>query len=500
MAKKLTSEEIKKQVYKNVDVDFINRIQAISFEKVSTGNKECFGKILYEYVDNKLIFRLDIKTIFYFLGCFLNDTKYIFSIEGLSDIYIKLKKEIMSTFCLLNTDKTLLLNLIFSRNDVSIINSDYDIDVLLKNMCYIISMMKNHVLSCNNNALRNPFSKPEHSWLPLIKLSEVDFFGLTIDDLLLSKDYIKKKDYYTNKLVINIKGKKRLVITYANNKKGRLLREKHQLIEYNLRRYLPTSANSYAYKENNNTLNCIKRHLDSNYFYKFDVHHFFESISLSKLEYKFYRYFSEKRNLFLNSIGIFYLYDRFFEIKLKNIRMIINLVMYNYRLSVGFVTSPIISDYFLNDLDEKMSNNDSYIYTRYADDILISSNLPFDNPKHELINLLKKEDLTLNEKKSKSYSLINIGDSVKFLGIVLCKASEKNILKISNSYIRNAYIQICDYVNKYKMRCLPIYEKIIGKLKYIKYISEESYIKLHNLCMQQLGISIDCLPFYDKNI
>jgi len=180
--------------------------------------------------------------------------------------------------------------------------------------------------------------------------------------------------------------------------------------------------------------------------------------------------------------------------------MIINLVMYNYRLSVGFVTSPIISDYFLNDLDEKMSNNDSYIYTRYADDILISSNLPFDNPKHELINLLKKEDLTLNEKKSKSYSLINIGDSVKFLGIVLCKASEKNILKISNSYIRNAYIQICDYVNKYKMRCLPIYEKIIGKLKYIKYISEESYIKLHNLCMQQLGISIDCLPFYDKNI
>ena len=286
----------------------------------------------------------------------------------------------------------------------------------------------------------------------------------------------------------------------AGNKKGRLLREKHQLIEYNLRRYLPTSANSYAYKENNNTLNCIKRHLDSNYFYKFDVHHFFESISLSKLEYKFYRYFSEKRNLFLNSIGIFYLYDRFFEIKLKNIRMIINLVMYNYRLSVGFVTSPIISDYFLNDLDEKMSNNDSYIYTRYADDILISSNLPFDNPKHELINLLKKEDLTLNEKKSKSYSLINIGDSVKFLGIVLCKASEKNILKISNSYIRNAYIQICDYVNKYKMRCLPIYEKIIGKLKYIKYISEESYIKLHNLCMQQLGISIDCLPFYDKNI
>ena len=93
-------------------------------------------------------------------------------------------------------------------------------------------------------------------------------------------------------------------------------------------------------------------------------------------------------------------------------------------LGQGTPTAPILTNILMKEFDKKMykfakQNNGNY--TRYADDILISTNknLPLEFVKQNLKKSLKKSNLQnirLNNKKTRKMS---IGGKIKFLGLSL---------------------------------------------------------------------------------
>src|SRR5690554_6782140 len=109
-----------------------------------------------------------------------------------------------------------------------------------------------------------------------------------------------------------------------------------------------------------------------------------------------------------------------------DLKEILKVCFYKRNLPIGFITSPTISNIYMLPFDESITENkyyDGVMYTRYADDILISLSQTKDE-KIELMLLksvvsssLKKYKLTLNNKKEKMVKLNNYGDYIKYLGI-----------------------------------------------------------------------------------
>jgi len=97
-------------------------------------------------------------------------------------------------------------------------------------------------------------------------------------------------------------------------------------------------------------------HLAKKIILKIDIKNFFESIDITQVA------------LVFQKLGC----------NLDISTMIAKLVTLNGNLVAGFVTSPVIANLVLVSMDNELSsiyNNSEYNYTRYADDITISSNL-----------------------------------------------------------------------------------------------------------------------------
>jgi len=79
------------------------------------------------------------------------------------------------------------------------------------------------------------------------------------------------------------------------------------------------------------------------------------------------------------------------------------LTTYKGKLPIGAPTSPVISNFICLQLDQDLKLFSSFkklSYTRYADDLTFSSDLPItDGDILELINLIKKKGFEINEKK-----------------------------------------------------------------------------------------------------
>ena len=152
-------------------------------------------------------------------------------------------------------------------------------------------------------------------------------------------------------------------------------------------------------------------------------------------------------------------------------------------MPIGYVTSPKLSDFYLYNIDniiEEISRKYNVCYTRYADDILISSNNKEKN--NEVFLKLQLElngkKLILNKKKTKFKALVNNSDTITYLGLFLIKKNNENEMKVSNKYIRETSFECRKLL---KPITFDEYEKICGKINYIKLISEKSYHTLLEL-------------------
>ncbi|WP_434647569.1 reverse transcriptase domain-containing protein [Achromobacter piechaudii] len=190
-------------------------------------------------------------------------------------------------------------------------------------------------------------------------------------------------------------------------KPSRLLKEFHYFLRGFLLEYLRVDQSvSFAYRKGSTLLQAVEPHAHSRAFYQTDLERYFDSITTELI-----RSVLQRATTPISDLP-------------EHIEHILGLLTVNGRLPIGYSTSPIISNACLLGFDERMasiSNERKWIYTRYADDIIISADdrLSIENASQAIENCLAAEfgnSFRLNQKKSK---LTTIGRKVKLLGLVV---------------------------------------------------------------------------------
>lgn len=176
------------------------------------------------------------------------------------------------------------------------------------------------------------------------------------------------------------------------------LRNLKTIFEENFHALYHTSA--FAYVKNRCTVDAVKRHQKNNskWFGKLDLHDFFGSTTLDYV------------------IKMFSMVFPFSEIvKLPNgeaeLRKALDLAFLNGGLPQGTPLSPLITNVMMIPVDYKLANafrdfdKQRFIYTRYADDFIISSKVDFDVHRVEklVVDTLHEfgAPFTINESKTR---------------------------------------------------------------------------------------------------
>lgn len=233
---------------------------------------------------------------------------------------------------------------------------------------------------------------------------------------MIASKYIKNHNNYVKEFQIETKSKIRKIVKYQETVDGEKLRKFHNKLLKRLNKF-PTSRFSIAYKKGFCTKDALYPHMKSKIFIKLDISNFFDSITREKL-LKYCKYAK--------------------KINKKSLRT----CFYKEHLSLGYITSPRISDMYLYNFDievEKyMKDYNHFHYTRYSDDILISSEKDDLIDIYKFYNFIKKKlsdfDLIVNEAKLKEFD-IDKHKSVHFLGLNIVLKNGVYDITISKRFI-----------------------------------------------------------------
>ena len=212
---------------------------------------------------------------------------------------------------------------------------------------------------------------------------------------------------------IRTKNKVRKIVTYTEN--GDLRRYHQEVVKY-LERYTKNSIFAKAYVPKSSIYKNAKAHMYNDVFVKMDIKNFFSNIN--------HKYMAE---------CLFFELNKATKISRKECYDIVRRCSIGEKgLPLGLVSSPALANLYMKEFDGllygrlKMMGLNNPIYTRYADDIVISFQTngddfaKVDDIKRVVRNLLKKVYLTLNEKKTKCYTL-NETNHVRITGISITK-------------------------------------------------------------------------------
>lgn len=246
---------------------------------------------------------------------------------------------------------------------------------------------------------------------------------------MLNKDKLKK-------IVINTKGKKRLLYTYP--RKNSQLRKKHELyLEFIDKHFIPSKF-SHAYTKGRSIYTNGMVHLENQVFVKMDVKNFFPSLS--------HDYLIRAMHYELNK-------NRPNSITPKECTEIINNSSVNRRgLPLGLLPSPVLSNIYMKKFDSvfygrlRKMGLDNVLYTRYADDLFIS--FKSQDPSlsvNDIIELcsqeLKKCHLHVNEKKTKVIDFRK-SNHVKIAGVnIAILKGDKRRLTVGRDTVRRLYFK-----------------------------------------------------------
>ena len=155
-----------------------------------------------------------------------------------------------------------------------------------------------------------------------------------------------------------------------------------RLVRFFLKK-IELNNSAVAYRDKYSYFNLLEPHRHNYNFLRLDIKSFFYSIDINDIINSFKEYF-ENDTFTQNSLNeekdyILDIFIKFITIEIpassKNIKYINKRV-----LPIGFVTSPIISNIIFRKLDiqiQKFCHNKKIIYTRYADDMIFSSEKDF---------------------------------------------------------------------------------------------------------------------------
>lgn len=164
----------------------------------------------------------------------------------------------------------------------------------------------------------------------------------------------------------------------------------------------------YSYRKGVSTRDAVEKHSNSIFYFHTDIKDFFKFIG-----------YSEVRKAIETKVKLSPASDF-----LSYIDRIIELVVVDGHIPAGFSTSPILSNVSLSDFDDNIYSfclNEGLVYTRYSDDIFISSDKDdfFDFIEIKVLKLLREHvnsAISINERKTKFYKR---GGNFKILGYVI---------------------------------------------------------------------------------
>lgn len=303
-----------------------------------------------------------------------------------------------------------------------------------------------------------------------LRMNPTDFFNLDSTDI----DFINSVNsrIYDCFRTFELKTgyKKRKIITYESDDNGQSMRKLHEKLALILNEKHFYSEHSFAYQKGKSVKLCAECHKCSISFLKFDIHKFFNSI--------------EKKKLVKRMMEEFEL-DVIYEDQLS---MILDTCFSEGKMPIGLITSPVLSDVYMKDFDDQFTRElgDQYIYTRYADDILISYSDIISQEeelrvKTLLIKMLGSLGLSLNEKKYVRKDLTKKGDYIKYLGLNIVKYEQENVITVGKAYknyIAKCYLQYIVMDNEKETKEKYYFGKqIAGYLSFVKMIEGEDGLK-----------------------
>lgn len=454
-----TSETIKKilnqKVYLKIN-NVLNTPDSLDFFELAIDSER-----KYVYISSK--------TAFYILYALL------FNIEHYDDVILL---DITNSFEYYSkTLKETILNTIYYYNygnDASLIIKVQNFktlnDFVSCALFFIKYMSKRSVLSKNIN--KSLLLRPNCVLTHLVYKDKENFL-ITVPRELFSI----KKTKCIKRFTLYKKHRARNIISY-DDLNGEPLKYIHKEINKDLHRVCNEfglySNCSFAYKKGINTLDCVTKHSNSSCFLKMDIHQFFETMSFDLLKKKIYGFFENSRGILLMSP----------DEKVKFARRLhsyLDVLTINKKFPIGFITSPIISEIYLSTFDRRISEmckKSEIVYTRYADDLMFSSQKQFN---FELIeNAVKAElkslELSINDKKTQKKNLVKSGDSIHYIGFNFVFDGSKTFISIGKSFIKKlAALKVYGPNSTYTIK------KIEGLEAYLKYNDTEGFKKYQNL-------------------
>jgi len=197
---------------------------------------------------------------------------------------------------------------------------------------------------------------------------------------------------------IRTKNKIRKIVTYKENSE---LRKYHENVVEYLNKYTYNSIFAKAYAPRSSIYKNAQAHMYNDIFLKMDIQNFFPSLN--------HKYLAE---------CLFYEINKNTKISRTECYDIVSKCSVgNKGIPLGFVSSPVLANLYMKEFDGllygeiKKMGLTTPIYTRYADDMMISFKI---EPDYELKimgiqrivkDLLKKVHLSINEKKTEIFNL-----------------------------------------------------------------------------------------------
>ena len=232
--------------------------------------------------------------------------------------------------------------------------------------------------------------------------------------MYLKKNHKTIHDCYNVFTVLKKNGKERLIVA-PNDELKDIQNQIKELFEILLEEYDASNKAckvsgekvlfkpkdySFAYETNKSIKDNALMHADGKYFLKLDLRKFFQSISKTTL------------NVFLYTVVYKYVPTLRYKSLFKSmIESITNICIYKDGLATGSPASPVISNFIMRNLDyqiiaylkrREIEDNCKYNYSRYADDIVISSDKYIPKEiKKKVKSILFQKNLKINQEKTK---------------------------------------------------------------------------------------------------
>lgn len=463
--------EIANKILNDSTLDKISKDIGISYSSEVPQNFAEFN--LSIKVDN-IDVRISTKTLFYIIvklvynkyidKKFLKDKSINKVTEKfINEIYVDIRKTIALSISIKYFEK------LYNYKDVNIItNLNNEIRIQIKHILKFI-FLYHESEPRNGKMFINRFDK-----ILLIKDGDLkenpyDLFKLNDDIVELIYKIRSNKDCYFEEFEINKNRKKRVLCRYKNNLDGEKSRALHDKLLDTIKNNINLSNYSYAYQNGKSIVSCVEQHLNSNYFLKFDIRNYFNSIDLNLLT-----------SDLIKELDI----DIIFK---KHIETIINACTYNKKLPLGFTISPLLTEIYMKTFDNNVVSflrNSEMVYTRYADDIMISSANMINEEEYErvyngIVKLLLERKLKINKSKHQFIKINNVGQHVKYVGVNIIKGKSENSLSVGKKYRNDVakefleYLELPSETDEQNMTRFYKSKVIAGKISFIRQVEGE---------------------------